>query len=289
MTEKVDVVQLDRILQSGLLDQAEALLRAKLDTDDEGSLERLGNLYRQQGKLAQAADIFMLWAQKFPQSNKARYFDDLFHGRPLSVAWTAGRYAPTPFYIRDDFLPTALHEECIRFVVESCDRFKPSELLVEQEGKWESTRYPELHNSSHIGLGSALKGRFLAEVAKCLPSIGLQDRVKACESTAPFLLHHGDGNYFAGHTDRYDTEGPGMTLIYLFSSSEKGFTGGANVFYDTDVANNDGDCNNFTLLHFADNRLIAFPGKHFHGVLPVRCVDKRFESARFSLVTFLDA
>ena len=100
---------------------------------------------------------------------------------------------------------------------------------------------------------------------------------------------NGDGNFFAGHTDKYDSEEPGISLVYLFAGPEKGFTGGANVFYDTNVENNDCDCNSFTLLPFADNRLVVFPGKHYHGVLPVRCADNRFENGRFSLVTFLDA
>ncbi len=289
MAETADVVQLDRILHSGLMDKAEALLLEKLDYENEGSFERLGNLYRQQGKLSQAAGIYDLWAEKFPQSNKARYFSDIFNQRPLSVEWSAGRFVPTPFIVKDDFLSPAFHDELIRFAIESRERFKPSELLEKQNGKWESKRYPELHNSTHINLSKDLKPRFLAEVAKFLPSIGRQDYVPACAAGAPFMIHHGDGNFFAGHTDKYDSEEPGISLVYLFAGPEKGFTGGANVFYDTNVENNDCDCNSFTLLPFADNRLVVFPGKHYHGVLPVRCADNRFENGRFSLVTFLDA
>lgn len=289
MTEPADVVMLDRILHSGLMETAETRLFEKLDYGNEGSFEKLGNIYRQQGKLSQAAGIYDLWAERFPQSNKARYLSDLFNQRPLSVNWAAGRFVPTPFLVRDDFLPSAFHTELIRFAIESRDRFNPSRLLEKNDGEWKSNHYPELHNSSCINLASPLKERFLAEIAEFLPSIGKRDYVQSCEAGAPFLLHHGNGNFFAGHTDKYDTENPGISLVYLFSAAGKRFAGGSNVFYDTDLENNKCDCNSFTLLPFDDNRLVVFPGKHYHGVLPVRCDDDQFESGRFSLVTFLEA
>lgn len=289
MAQTADVVLLDRILHSGLMEQAEKLLLKKLDYGNEGSFEKLGNIYRQQGKLSQAAGIFDLWAERFPQSNKARYLSDLFNQRPLSVAWTAGRFVPTPFLVRDDFLPPAFHAEFIRFVIESRDGFKPSRLLEKHDGEWKSNHYPELHNSSCINLTSPLKERFLAEIAEFLPSIGKQDYAQNCKAGAPFLLHHGNGNFFASHVDKYDTEKPGISLVYLFSGTGKRFAGGSNVFYDTDLENNACDSNSFTLLPFADNRLVAFPGKHYHGVLPVRCDNGQFESGRFSLVTFFEA
>lgn len=105
MSEKADVFLLERILNSGLMEKAEALLLEKLDPSEETGFEKLGNIYRQQGKLSRAAEIYDRWAERFPQSNQARYLSDLFNRRPLSVAWASGRFVPTPFQVREDFLP----------------------------------------------------------------------------------------------------------------------------------------------------------------------------------------
>ena len=287
MAEKADVLLIDRILNSGLLEKAEAILREKIASGEETVFEKLGNVYRQQGKLRKAAEVYDRWAEKYPQSQKAKYLSDLCNQRTLLVEWPEEGFVPTPFHIRENFLPTAFHDELLRFVIDSRERFEPSELLSDQDGELKSGHYPELHNSTQINLKTELKKRFLAEVAKFLPSIGKQAYVARCKAGEPFLLHHGDGNYFAAHTDNYETDNPGITLVYYFSGPEGKFSGGGNVFYDTEMKGNTCDGNSFTLLPFAGNRLVAFPGKHYHGVLPVRMSDARFECGRFSLVTFL--
>ena len=289
MSKKADVLLLDRILNSGLMAKAEAVLLEKLASGEEVVFEKLGNVYRQQGKLCQATEIYDRWAEKFPQSPKAQYLADLFNQRTISADWPEGGFVPTPFHVREAFLPKAFHDEFVRFVTDSRDRFKPSKLATELDGEWKNIHYPELHNSIEINLPSELKKRFLAEIAAFLPEIGKQVFSQSCATVSPFLLRHGDGNYFAAHTDSYKSKNTGISLVYYFSSPKGKFSGGGNVFYDTDIKTNTCDCNRFTLLPFTDNRLVAFPGKHYHGVLPVRMNDDRFEYGRFSLVTFLSS
>lgn len=287
MSKKADVLLIDRILNSGLLDKAEASLLEKLASGGEVVFEKLGNIYRQQGMLSHVADLYDRWAEKFPQSQKAKYLADLFNRRPQSAHWPKTGFVPTPFQIREDFLPAAFHDEFVRFVVDSRNRFMPSKLATELNGEWKNIHYPELHNSIQINLPSELKKRFLAEIAEFLPSIGKQAFSQSCATVSPFLLRHGDGNFFAAHTDIYNSGTPGITLVYYFSGPEANFSGGGNVFFDTDLSENSCNSSSFTLLPFSDNRLIAFPGNHYHGVLPVRSNDDRFECGRFSLVTFL--
>lgn len=97
---------------------------------------------------------------------------------------------------------------------------------------------------------------------------------------------HGDGDFFAVHTDNGagSTRSRKLTFVYYFHIPPQGFDGGELVVYDWKVENDElGPGQVAHRIQPADNTIVFFPSHAFHEVLPVKCPGNDPDDHRFTV------
>lgn len=97
---------------------------------------------------------------------------------------------------------------------------------------------------------------------------------------------HGDGDFFAIHTDNGagSTRSRKLTFVYYFHIPPQGFDGGELVVYDWKIENNElGPGAVAHRIQPADNTIVFFPSNAFHEVRPVECPGNDPDDHRFTV------
>lgn len=274
----------EKIIHSGLLGAREKYLREQYKNSHRNLavFEKLGEVCRQQGKLAEAAELYREWLAIEPASEKAIYLEAVFNNKIPARAFSEKGFMPSPFFREENFLPQAAHDELLSFAMESKDDFLPSMMLCGNSGNKIFT--PEINSSRGVALPSHLKDILLRRVKPLIPVLRQNFMMEDLKqySLRLKMLHYGDGDFCKGHTDN-NGDLPGITIVYYFSFPQVRFTGGEFILFDLGAENDRCGQSGFTQIPFTDNQLLAFPNNAFHEILPVSCLNNRFEEGRFAI------
>jgi predicted 2-oxoglutarate/Fe(II)-dependent dioxygenase YbiX len=189
-----------------------------------------------------------------------------------------------PHLVIDDFLPAALHDDLLAYVLAREDGFAPAAVRrgAVDYGDWRRawTR-PDL---------GELRAPFHEAIVRRLPQVfaGL-----GMEPFEPALIElelsaHRDGDFFRPHVDTFvrkqDDEGETdrvVTAVYYFYAQPRGFIGGEFAIHPF----GDGEP---VVVEPKDNRLLAIPAFAIHEVRPILCPGNVFRSARFAVNVWLN-
>ena len=95
------------------------------------------------------------------------------------------------------------------------------------------------------------------------------------------LTAHNDGHYFRLHSDNSVglAVGRELTFVYYFRRSPS-FTGGELRIFDSEDAE---QLSSFELVVPEHNKIVFFPSRYLHEVLPINCPTKAFADSRFTV------
>jgi SM-20-related protein len=97
------------------------------------------------------------------------------------------------------------------------------------------------------------------------------------------MVAHGDGAFFAEHSDRYartQSNDRRISAVYYFHRIPKSFSGGLLRIYP--LAGRE-KCKAFVEIEPVNDTLIYFPSWFPHEVLPVNCPSGEFDDSRFAI------
>lgn len=273
-----------KILQSGLIGKKEEFLHRQsiASPNAPALLEKLADVCRQQGKLAEAAEFYREWLAVEPASKKAMYLEAIFSNKIPPVSFPDKDFVPSPFYRQENFLTRTVHDDLLSFAKKSEGNFSPS--LVYSRNNTDGMLEHELRSSREVSLPSHLTERLLEGMEALVPTLCknfMTQEFKPHPSELK-MVHYGDGNYGKAHIDDCGYL-QGISVVYYLSFPQAAFKGGGFILYDMDGKKDVLDLTRFTQIPFADNQLVAFPNNVFHEILPVSCPGNRFEDGRFAI------
>jgi hypothetical protein len=270
---------LSRVMQTDLLDVAIERLRreAESGTISPDRRKRLGDLLRQRGDLAAAAQTYETLLVETPGDPTVERLLAILKSQALPqapVTW------PEPFVLLQDFLPEFRLDEMRAFAHAHRDRFAETPVLL--EGRNVVSRTARWCTS--IFDTAPLDAWFVPMVQAALPQslkrldLGAQAlTVRDCK-----IVQYGDGGFFGPHRDR----GPGadtrvLGFVYYFYFPPKRFTGGGLAIYDSDVRGRGVSATSTTIIP-EQNQLLLLTSDCWHEVLPVRCPPDQWDAGRFT-------
>jgi Rps23 Pro-64 3,4-dihydroxylase Tpa1-like proline 4-hydroxylase len=267
-------------VDDALLRQAEQLCKLRLtnDPDNRSLLSSLGKVYRKQGKLDDARAIYERLTRLDPEDRESAYMHAVLAG--IDVPAPPPGIHPAPFVLLKNFLPSALHETLVPFVLANQDKLVPAKVgnneykpecreSLEIPGKWDAQKAIHEH------------------VREIIP------RVLAPLDVAPFeigklevkLRVYLDGHFFRIHMDcpanSEDNANRKVSYVYFFHKLPRAYTGGGLLLFDTDVENNKYTTAGFTRIEPEDNSIVLFSSAYYHSVVPVSCPSKEVANSRF--------
>lgn len=194
----------------------------------------------------------------------------------------AGPVIPSPYVQMDDFLTSAEQQQLLSYALQHEADFVPSRVTTNEPGYRQSSvidRHEQVEEFSAV---------FVNRLTAYLPYI------LRVFNIAPFaigdietqLTAHNDGHYFKLHPDNgcEQTGGREITYVYYFYREPKAFSGGDLRLYDGRMDNGSYvPAESSNLIEPRNNRLIVFPSRCQHEVLPIRCATGAFADSRFTV------
>lgn len=261
-----------------LLEKATELTTARLVDDPSNGelLHKLAVLFRKQGRLAEAAEVYSRVLKCDPTDSAARYNDALLGSQNVAAdVPPSGKHA-APFVMIEDFLPPEEHAELLPMVISNQAEFGHS--LV-GEGEYR----PETRESRTLPGPRQEKKRFRERVNRLLPE------VTSRLGLSPFPINfveikiraYGNGDFFEVHQDHNDETHREVSFVYFFHREPRQFQGGDLLLMDTDPK-----CRTYTEAAFTsitprNNAIVFFPSRYYHTVVPVDCPSGEFSDGRF--------
>jgi Rps23 Pro-64 3,4-dihydroxylase Tpa1-like proline 4-hydroxylase len=201
-------------------------------------------------------------------------------GEPTSYSPGRCRY-PSPALVADGFLTPEENAQLLRLAIDRQREFVPSRTATNVEG---------YRVSRVLFRPRAAETLMRARIAQVLPEIIRRFRFRDFRpgSVEVQLTAHNDGNYYRIHNDNGSgnsvTAGRVLTFVYYFCRLPRRFRGGGLRLYES-VARNGYWTPGRTTCEIApeNNRIVFFPSRFHHEVLPVVCPSHRFEDGRFTI------
>jgi Rps23 Pro-64 3,4-dihydroxylase Tpa1-like proline 4-hydroxylase len=272
----------EALYSSGILGQAAAVLQRRLaaDSDNVDVLAKLGEIYRKQGELEKAAEVFDRLCQLTPEDARARHLRALLHGT-VPPAWSVDNNTlqPAPFVLLRNFLPPDEHAAML-----------PAVLAAPDEDVFQSTvgknQYnPEMRQSYTVGGLRDLEKSFWTRVAEVLPSVlpNLWVEPFTVGSKEVRIRTYRSGGFFEVHRDNSIPESAArrVSFVYFFHRLPRRYTGGELLMIDSSPDSVNYAVTNFTKITPVDNAIIMFPSRFYHAVVPVECASDDPGDARF--------
>jgi len=266
-----------------LLEKAATLLSVRLEKEPQNLvlLEKLGDVCRQLGKLGKAGELFDRLSELDPSSVKAAHLAAIMNQRQYLSELPKEGIEPSPFFIKENFLPQILHDDLLSFALENEDKFTPSPCLSKEMG-W--VVRPEIRNSSQTPLSVDLMDRIWTFVRPLLPDICALLRIRDIpdKKGSWYLQSYGGGGFGHRHTD--DLGGVNrISMVYYLCFPQKTFTGGSFLLYDRDASDGGACPDGNTQLPFVDNLLVAFPSERSHAITLVNCPQTGIRYGRLAI------
>jgi len=201
-----------------------------------------------------------------------------------------------PFVHRQHFLADDARCDLLDFVLANRADFTPA---VVNKGQADSEN--RVNVDKRIALTSRVLGPLESMLRDRLGSVmaDLAARFRndfTADSLELELAAHGDGAFFAAHTDlpvglkrKALSDEPGqdrvVSAVYYFHGTPKRFSGGNLRLYrfGADPAGEGQEVANHLTIEPINNSLVAFPSSVSHEVTRVACPSNRFEDFRFAL------
>ncbi len=135
---------------------------------------------------------------------------------------------------------------------------------------------------------SACREIFEAFVQERLPDLcrGLGLPQFETQTVSMKLTNHLEGGFFRTHSDRhepFEAEGRAITYLYYFGQEPNAFEGGELLIFDSHIDAREYTSNQFTKIIPKANRLIAFPSRCWHAVMPIKMTSRDFANGRLAL------
>jgi tetratricopeptide (TPR) repeat protein len=266
---------------SGILDQAASVLeqRVAVDAANREALDTLGEIYRKQGRLSDALDVYQRLFALAPDDGRAAYLCAVLGGKH-PPEWTApDGLQPAPFVLIRDFLPAAFHDSLLPRVLEAPgDAIVPSTVGNDEYN-------PDRRISFTVGGLKEIQASFWQHVAVVLPSLfqRLQVTPFTVAKTEVRVRTYRAGNFFEVHRDNSipATADRVVSFVYFFHRLPRRYTGGELLLLDTSTDSNKYAITKFTRILPVDNALVLFGSRFYHAVLPVECTSPDPGDARF--------
>ncbi|MEM7134229.1 MAG: 2OG-Fe(II) oxygenase [Chloroflexota bacterium] len=266
------------------MSQLEETVRQRLNEkpNDLDLRYRLGNVYRQQGKLERACEEIRQLRTLQPDHHDAAWIESILSMQELGIQSPSERNQPAPFVQIPNFLPDEICSSIWQIISEHEEQFSNS-LVYDplEEGDLRSS-----HVLYETQLGS-IKEAFLEQIHSTLQTLfpHLGHHPFTPTRTELQLTMHLDGDYFTLHRDRGSVGkaiGRNVTFVYYFHSEPRRFTGGDLLLFDSaEKINFPGK--NYTRVFPTNNSVIFFPSWAFHQVTPLHIETDCYKDGRFTL------
>ena len=185
----------------------------------------------------------------------------------------------------DDFLGPDEHHDMLAFVLRERDRFEPSTV----EGRKDvGRRNSVIMHFSHQAHARLLGNRILVWLPVILKALGRPMFPLGAVESQLTASNHGD--YYRAHLDSGDPsmERRELSCVYYFHRQPKGFAGGALRLHDAfESAEGLVPAGTFQEIEPESNRLVVFPSRTYHELMPIRCPSRDFADGRFAITTWL--
>jgi hypothetical protein len=271
MSDTPESTSFKRLLDSGLLEAGVCRLvnQLKAQPHRPALLRQLGNIYRQMGRLNDAAEVYGRLAHLYPDDAPAGWLAALLQGRALPPNPPIG---PAFFYVWRGFLAPGRLEQVFAFAQSHKTIFEGA---ARPGARW-CTNVLDLDS-----LGTWLEPSIeaiLPEVARQLSLRPFSGRAGDCK-----LTYYGHGSSHGPHVD----QGPGFQkrmwgFMYHFHFPPQRFTGGEVALYDRDLETG-GPAPSCTLLSPEHNSLVFVSSNCWHEVLSTDCKSQDWNAGRFAL------
>ena len=281
--------------QSGLLDQAEAILQQAIaaNPDDAKALFRLGDIHRQKGNFSAALEAYERLCAMKPDNVAAAWLTAILKGDNLpSVAPPSP--CPTPFLRLKAFLTQTEQERLFRVVsAAGRERFHAAGIGGDKNNEGVVDR-----NTRDAIVADGKTKRevgpwFRPKLRSILPSAWARLGLEAMDrySIEMDITAHLSGGYYKPHKDG----GGGtedrfrhrkLSYVYYFHREPKRFSGGDLYLYDTNEETEEaGSKGTFSCLRIEPlhNSLVLFPSHCFHEISTVECETDDFMDGRFTV------
>jgi Rps23 Pro-64 3,4-dihydroxylase Tpa1-like proline 4-hydroxylase len=266
-------------VDDSLLGKAEQLsqLRLAKDPDNPALLAALAKIYRKLGKLADATRLYERLNQLDPEDSQFAYTHAILATTEVPLPPPGIR--ASPFVLLSEFLPPAIHETLVPFVLANQDR-----MVVATVGQ--NQYRPEARQSLEIFAEWGQQAVYQC-VRDALPKVQARLHVPAfgVGETELKLRVYLDGHFFRIHMDcparSKQNVNRRISFTYFFHRMPRAFTGGALLLFDTDIENNLYTTSAFTRIEPEDNSIVFFPSACYHSVVPVSCPSQEFANSRF--------
>jgi hypothetical protein len=260
----------EALYASGILNQAAAVLERRLSDDahDVEALNTLGEIFRKQGRLSDAAGIYDRMAALATEDGRASRLRAIFNG---SVPSDAGEDAlqPAPFVLLKDFLPRDLHRTILPLVLAA-----PEEKIIASTVGRDEYKPDQRVSFTVRGLKDVEK-TFWTHVEAALPALLARLRVDpfAIGAKEVRIRTYRSGNFFEVHRDNSipDTASRRVSFVYFFHREPRRYTGGDLLLFDTSADSRRYSITSFTRIVPVDNAIVLFPSRFYHAVVPVQC------------------
>jgi hypothetical protein len=266
---------------SGILDHAASVLEGRLSSSapTPALFQTLGQIYRKQGRLTEAAAMFDRLTELAPDDRRAQSLSAILDGR-VPPAWPeSAPLQPAPFVLLRDFLPPEFHDTLLPLVLAAPEE----DLILSTVGKDEYR--PDLRISLTVGGMKATQKAFWGHVAAVLPSLLDRLHVPPFEvgKTEIRTRTYRAGHFFEVHRDNSipETADRRVSFVYFFHRVPRRYTGGDLLLIDTSPDLSQPPITNFTRIVPVDNAIVFFPSPFYHAVVPVACTSEDPGDTRF--------
>lgn len=271
------------VLDSGLLEQLASVLEKRLlaDKDDPTLLAKLGHVYRQLGRLEEAAEVYTRLSGLGSEDANSRYLRALLTGEGLPARPSSGSHA-VPFALYRDYLPLEVRDALLSEILHSQAEFTSSKVDVEDK--------PEIRPQDTTSLSFAhsrtINRQFRLLIKASLPQVfqRLQMEPFSVEFIQVEVKAYRDGHFFRPHQDFTAGNRRRVNFSYFLCRQPRSFSGGDLLLYDTDFEKCDYDPKGFTRFLPEDNCLVFYPSSAFHEATTVRCPVDDFAASRFAII-----
>ena len=241
----------NRCRQLGALSEARAIVRAAGSQAESPALGALQRVLDEQDAVPPAADIAL----------------------------------PAPFLVRDGFLSSAAMTRLIEVTRERHGDFVSSAVHDgDYEGVDTLTRRSEVLRDV-----AQIRAVFLPELSCAVADIALARLFGAAllrgDRIELQLTHHGNGAFFAPHSDSGKTTNQSrkISYVYYFDVGPRTFIGGGLRLFDSSPIDGRWSTESWTLINPLNNRLVLFPSHWPHEVELVKQDSPDWEGGRFSI------
>ena len=250
--------------------------------EDISLLQRLSEIYRQQGQLKAAEAIHQKLLSLDPQSPYIKALNHQVIGLEPED-WYSDLFWPTPFVYEENVLPENEYDEILAWCQSKKEGFEAAE--VSRDG---SIKVDEKFRSQSVySFGKKEEVKFLSKlqpiIKNCISRLGMENhdiktagRQISLTAQGGFGKPHSDGNLKPTQTPLVE-----FSFLYYLAPSPLAFSGGDLVVYDTNFKL-DSYSSIGTKIPFSSNSLVFFPRYFFHEItqvsseLPLAWHDGRF-------------